>query len=97
MALTVKGTSPSDADTMAALKGVQKAADAKATAAFKALEKKKAQKVPLMQETNSYVYRGTLLDFQEFSSTINTIPEDFEQLDYGTFKKLSADNEKKTL
>jgi hypothetical protein len=81
---------------------INKLASSSVFASFKkytkeSLIKKEVKKVPLMQETNRYVYRGTLLDFQEFSSTINTIPEDFEQLDYGTFKKLSADNEKKTL
>ena len=59
------------------------------------LTEKEVKKVPLIEEANRYIYRGTLIDFDELFAT-KPDPEEFEQLDYGTFKKL-ADSEKKNL
>jgi hypothetical protein len=58
------------------------------------LTQKEVKKVPLIEEANRYAYRGTLIDFDQLFST-KPDPEEFEQLDYGTFKKLAADSEKK--
>lgn len=60
------------------------------------LTQKEVKEVPLIEEANRYIYRGTLLDYDELFS-IKADPEEFEKLDYGTFKKFSSDNEKKTL
>jgi len=60
------------------------------------LTKSSVKKIPLMDETNRYIYKGTILDFDELSNTRSVI-EEFEQLDYSTFKKLTSESEKKTL
>jgi len=58
------------------------------------LTKTEVKKAPLIEEANRYAYRGTLLDYEELFTSMSD-PDDFEQLDYGTFKKLAVDNEKK--
>ena len=61
------------------------------------LTKTTVKKIPLMDETNRYIYKGTMIDFDKLLNTRSVI-EEFEQLDYSTFKKLKTnDCEKKTL
>lgn len=80
---------------------LEKAKSSSVFASFKkytkeSLTKKEVENVPLIEESNRYIYRGTLLDYDELF-TIKHDPEEFEKLDYGTFKKLATDNEKKNL
>ena len=47
------------------------------------VNQKEVKKVPIIEEANRYVYRGTLLDYDELF-TMKPDSEEFEQLDYGT-------------
>jgi hypothetical protein len=61
------------------------------------LTRSTVKKVPLMDKTNRYIYKGNMIDFEELLNARVDL-EEFEQLDYSTFKKLTAsDSEKKTL
>jgi len=61
------------------------------------LTRSTVKKIPLMDKTNRYIYKGNMIDFEELSNARVDI-EEFEQLDYNTFKKLTtSDSEKKTL
>ena len=56
------------------------------------------KKIILPEKSNTYKYKGKLVDYNEYLDKEIGKGDEFEHLDYTTFKKLSKDlNEKKTL
>ena len=59
----------------------------------------KDKKNILPKYSNRYTYKGKLFDYDEYIQKKNTEknPEDFEHLDYTTFKKLSKELDDKKI
>jgi len=52
------------------------------------------------EKSNRYVRKGNINDFNDYKKNLNnekSISDEFEHIDYSTFKKMFSDNEKKTL
>ena len=58
--------------------------------------KKNEEFVTIPEKSNRYIYKGSLNEYESLYSN-KSASDDFEQIDYNTFKKLSFIDEKKTL
>ena len=51
----------------------------------------------LPNKSNHFTYKGKLIDYDEYINKENNLSDEFEHLDYSSFKKISENSEKKTL
>uniref|UniRef100_A0A6C0AYL2 Uncharacterized protein n=1 Tax=viral metagenome TaxID=1070528 RepID=A0A6C0AYL2_9ZZZZ len=51
----------------------------------------------LPEKSNHFTYKGKLIDYDEYINKENNLSDEFEHLDYSSFKKISERSEKKTL
>ena len=56
---------------------------------------KKNEIIVIPERSNHYIYKGNLKEYESLYLTVS-VPDDFEHLDYNTFKKISSIDEKKT-
>ena len=51
----------------------------------------------LPHKSNSFIYKGKLIDYDQYINKENNLTDEFEHLDYSSFKKIIQVSEKKTL